>query len=111
VFYYKGNKAYIQGLITKFYKTYNLYNFKNIKSFLGIRIIHDRVTKMIWLVHDICIKKLLNILNLLMDNIRVFYCLFSSSRKTEIKLHYIKLKNIKKNQLHILYNYYNTPSV
>jgi hypothetical protein len=41
------------------------------------------------------LKELLNILNLLIDNIRVFYYLFSSLRKTKIKLRYIKLKNIR----------------
>jgi hypothetical protein len=47
IFYYKNNKVYAHGFITKLYETYNLYNLKNIKFFLGIHIIHDRVTKII----------------------------------------------------------------
>jgi hypothetical protein len=58
VFYYKNNKEYAQKLIIKLYKTYNLHDLKDIKSFLSIRVVRDRVAKMIWLVYDIYIKKI-----------------------------------------------------
>jgi hypothetical protein len=47
MFYYKDNKAYAYRLIAKLYEVYNLYNLKDIKFFLGIRIIRDRITKII----------------------------------------------------------------
>jgi hypothetical protein len=58
VFCHRDNKVYTQGFITKFHDIYNLYYFKDIKSFLGIRVIHDQAAKIIWLVYDIYIKKI-----------------------------------------------------
>jgi hypothetical protein len=56
--YYKNNKTHAQKLIAKFYKIYNLHDLKDIKFFLSICIIRNRVIKMIWLVYDVYIKKI-----------------------------------------------------
>jgi hypothetical protein len=45
--------------ISKLKDVYNLYNFKNIKWFLGVYVIKDQTVKKIWLVYNIYIKKIL----------------------------------------------------
>jgi hypothetical protein len=42
---------------SKLKKVYNLYNLKNIKLFLKVRVIKDKTAKKIWLVYNTYIKK------------------------------------------------------
>jgi hypothetical protein len=44
---------------SKLKKVYNLYNLKNIKLFLKVRVIKDKTAKKIWLVYNTYIKKIL----------------------------------------------------
>jgi hypothetical protein len=58
VLYYKDDELHAIKIIKEMKAAYELRDMGDVEWFLGIRVIRDRATRKIWLVHDTYIKKI-----------------------------------------------------
>jgi hypothetical protein len=59
VLYYKDDEALATKFIGEIERAYKLRDIKDVKWFLGVCVIRDRVAKKLWLVYDTYIEKIL----------------------------------------------------
>jgi hypothetical protein len=58
VLYYKDDEALATKFIREIERAYKLRDIKDVKWFLGVRVIRDRAAKKLWLVYDTYIEKI-----------------------------------------------------
>jgi hypothetical protein len=58
VIYYRDNIELAKAITKGLYQAYKLRPLGDVKWFLGVRVVRDRATKKLWLVHDTYIEKI-----------------------------------------------------
>jgi Reverse transcriptase (RNA-dependent DNA polymerase) len=65
VLYHKVDEARAQSIIERIKRVYDLHDMRDVKWFLGVRVIRDRQQRKLWLVHDAYIEKIAKKFNLI----------------------------------------------